>query len=44
MWKRGWSAVDGLWLELPFAAGGCLRQRLSVGSGAVDNAPRSGDT
>jgi hypothetical protein len=44
MWKRGWNAMSGLWLALPFAAGAVFANVYPWATGAVDNAPKGRDT
>src|SRR5438132_2302364 len=44
MWKRGWNAMSGLWLALPFAAGAVFANVYPWASGVVDNASRGRDT
>ena len=44
MWKRGWNAMSGLWLALPFAAGAVFANVYPWGTGVVDNTPRGRDT
>jgi hypothetical protein len=44
MWKRGWNAMSGLWLALPFAAGAVFANVYPWATGAVDNAPKGSDT
>jgi hypothetical protein len=44
MWKRGWNAMSGLWLALPFAAGAVFANVYPWGTGVVDNAPEGSDT
>jgi hypothetical protein len=44
MWKRGWNAIGGLWLVLPFAAGAVFANVFPWGTVVVDNAPKGSDT
>ena len=44
MWKRGWNAMSGLWLALPFAAGAVFANVFPWATGVVDNAPKGRDT
>jgi hypothetical protein len=44
MWKRGWNAMSGLWLALPFAAGAVFANVYPWGTGVVNNAPKGSDT
>jgi len=44
MWKRGWNAMSGLWLALPFAAGAVFANVYPWPTGVVDNAPRGSNT
>ena len=44
MWKRGWNAMSGLWLALPFAAGAVFANVYPWATGVVDNAPKGSDT
>jgi len=44
MWKRGWNAVGGLWLVLPFAAGAVFANVFPWETVVVDNAPKGSDT
>src|SRR6185503_17006 len=44
MWKRGWNAMSGFWLALPFAAGAVFANVYPWTSGSVDNARRVSDT
>ena len=44
MWKRGWNAMSGLWLALPFAAGAVFANVYPWATGVVDNAPKGRDT
>ena len=44
MWKRGWNAMSGLWLALPFAAAAVFANVYPWATGVVDNAPRARDT
>jgi hypothetical protein len=44
MWKRGWNAMSGLWLALPFAAGAVFVNVYPWETGVVDNAPKGSDT
>jgi hypothetical protein len=44
MWKRGWNAMIGLWLALPFAAGAVFANVYPWETGFVDNAPKGSDT
>ena len=44
MWKRGWNAISGLWLALPFAAGAVFANVYPWGTVVVDNAPKGSDT
>ena len=44
MWKRGWNAITGLWLALPFAAGAVFANVYPFASGGVDNASKVSDT
>ena len=44
MWKRGWNAISGLWLALPFAAGAVFANVFPWGTVVVDNAPKGSDT
>ena len=43
-WKRGWNAMSGLWLALPFAAGAVFANVYPWETGVVDNAPKGSDT
>ena len=44
MWKRGWNAISGLWLALPFAAGAVFANVFPWETVVVDNAPKGSDT
>jgi hypothetical protein len=44
MWKRGWNAVGGLWLVLPFAAGAVFANVFPWETVVVNNAPKGSDT
>jgi hypothetical protein len=44
MWKRGWNAMSGLWLVLPFAAGAVFANVFPWESVVADNAPKDSDT
>ncbi|MBI3265414.1 MAG: hypothetical protein HYZ58_19970 [Acidobacteria bacterium] len=44
MWKRGWNAISGLWLVLPFAAGAVFANVFPWETVVVDNAPKGSDT
>ncbi len=44
VWKRGWNAMSGLWLALPFAAGAVFANVFPWHTRLVDNAPRGSDT
>ena len=44
MWKRGWNAMSGLWLALPFAVGAVFANVYPWATGVVDNAPKGRDT
>jgi Domain of unknown function (DUF4153) len=44
MWKRGWNAMSGLWLVLPFAAGAVFANVFPWETVVVDDAPRGRDT
>ena len=44
MWKRGWNAVSGLWVALPFAAGAVFANVYPWETVVVDNAPTGSDT
>ena len=44
MWKRGWNAMSGLWLALPFAAGAVFANVYPWETAVVDNAPKGSDT
>jgi len=44
MWKRGWNAIRGLWLMLPFAAGAVFANVFPWNTVVVDNAPKGSDT
>jgi hypothetical protein len=44
MWKRGWNAISGLWLALPFAAGAVFANVFPWETVAVNNAPKGSDT
>ena len=44
MWKRGWNAVGGLWLVLPFAAGAVFANVFPWETVVVDNVPKGSDT
>jgi hypothetical protein len=44
MWKRGWNAMSGLWLALPFAAGAVFANVYPWEASVVDNAPKGSDT
>jgi hypothetical protein len=44
MWKRGWNAMSGLWLALPFAAGAVFANVYPWETSVVDNAPKGSDT
>jgi hypothetical protein len=44
IWKRGWNAMSGLWLALPFAAGAVFANVYPWETGVVDNAPKGSDT
>lgn len=43
MWKRGWHALSGLWLVLPFAAG-TVFANVFPWETSVNNAPKGSDT
>jgi hypothetical protein len=44
MWKRGWNAMGGLWLALPFAAGAVFANVYPWQTSVVDDAPKGSDT
>ncbi|MFA5907242.1 MAG: permease prefix domain 1-containing protein [Vicinamibacterales bacterium] len=44
MWKRGWNALSGLWLVLPFAAAAVFANAFPWETVVVDNAPKGSDT
>ena len=44
MWKRGWNAISGLWLALPFAAGAVFANVYPWATVVADNAPKGSDT
>ena len=44
MWKRGWNAMSGLWLMLPFAAGAVFANVFPWNTTVIDNAPKGSDT
>lgn len=41
MWKRGWNAMSGLWLALPFAVGAVFANIYPWATGVVDHAKGS---
>jgi hypothetical protein len=44
MWKRGWNALSGLWLALPFVAGAVFANVYPWETGVVGNARKHSDT
>jgi len=44
MWKRGWNAMNTLWLALPFAAGAVFANVFPWETVVVDNGPKGSDT
>jgi hypothetical protein len=44
MWKRGWNAMSGLWLALPFAVGAVFANVYPWATLVVDHAPKGRDT
>jgi hypothetical protein len=44
MWKRGWNAMSGLWLALPFVAGAVFANVYPWETGVVGNARKHSDT
>ena len=44
MWKRGWNAMSGLWLALPFAVGAVFANVYPWATGVAGNRPSGSDT